>query len=217
MEQSAEVRNFLASSLREIGLAFDQEQTDKVLLYLDQLLEWNKVTNLTSIEDPYEIISKHFIDSLTALRATDFPPHATVIDVGSGAGFPGLPLKIARSDLQLVLIEPVQKKCSFLSSIVGLLKLKEVFIFTGNLGQYTSRVDYLLGDILTVRALRFEEIESQAFRALNDHGKGLLYRTEKAKSDQNFEWFTVKSQSSFSLPGDQGSRVIIVLEKRVVH
>jgi len=215
VEQRDELRGFFIASLREIGLTLDQERIDKFLLYLDQLLKWNRVTNLTRIEDPYEVISKHFIDSLAALRATDFFSGATVIDVGSGAGFPGLPLKIARPDLRLVLVEPVQKKCSFLGSIVGSLKLKDVSVFTGNLDQYMERAEYVLGDILTVRALRFEEIEAQAYQVLKNQSKALLYRTEKMKADQSFDGFTVESQEAFSLPRNQGNRVISVLSKRI--
>ena len=94
--------------------------------YLAHLIEWNKAINITTIINPKEIIIKHFVDSLGALIATSFPQNGVVLDIGSGGGFPGIPLKIVRSDMRLVLVEPVQKKSSFLNSVIGLLKLHDV-------------------------------------------------------------------------------------------
>ena len=214
MEHGRALRGFFISSLQGIGLELNQEQVDKCLLYLEQLLQWNEITNLTGIEDAREVISKHFIDSLTALQAITFPPGAVLIDVGSGAGFPGLPLKIARQDLQVVLIEPVQKKCSFLASIVGKLKLTGVSVFTGNLAQYVGQVNPLLADIMTVRALRFDEIELDAFHALKNDGKVLLYRAEKFGTVEHLKKFSITSETSFSLPMNYGNRVVTVMIKK---
>ncbi|WP_455388840.1 16S rRNA (guanine(527)-N(7))-methyltransferase RsmG [Petrachloros mirabilis] len=183
------------------------------MLYLEQLLLWNKVTNLTSITDPREIVSKHFVDSLVALTATDFPSNAIVIDVGSGAGFPGLPLKIARSDLQLVLVEPTKKKCSFLRSVVGLLQLRNVSIFTGTVQEFVSQPGHVSGDLMVIRALRFDEIRDQAIGALKKDGKVVLYRAEKIRIGSVPSGFVINSEKSFSLPLDHGRRVISVLTK----
>lgn len=214
MEHGRALRGFFISSLQGIGLELNQEQLDKCLLYLEQLLQWNEITNLTGIEDPREVISKHFVDSLTALQTINFPLGAVVIDVGSGAGFPGLPLKIARQDLQVVLIEPVQKKCSFLASIAGKLKLTGVSVFTGNLAQYVGQVNPLLADIMTVRALRFDEIEGDAFRALKNDGKVLLYRAEKLTTIEHLKRFSISCEKSFSLPMNCGNRVVSVMIKK---
>ncbi|MGE5709953.1 MAG: RsmG family class I SAM-dependent methyltransferase, partial [Nitrospira sp.] len=79
MEQERQLRDFLVHSAQELGLSLVQEQIDQFMTYLAQLLQWNKITNLTAISDPFEIISKHFIDSLTALSTMDFPSQAVVI------------------------------------------------------------------------------------------------------------------------------------------
>jgi 16S rRNA (guanine527-N7)-methyltransferase len=213
VEQEHQLRDFLVRSAHELGLSLVQEQIDQFMIYLTQLLQWNKVTNLTSITDPYEVISKHFIDSLTALAAMDFPPQAVVIDVGAGAGFPGLPLKIARNDLQLVLVEPTQKKCSFLSSVVGLLKLADVSVFAGTLQQYVARAEYLQGDVVAIRALRFDEVREQANRVLKRVGRVVLYRTEKIERGSVPHGFNVESEKRFALPLSHGDRVISVLSK----
>jgi 16S rRNA (guanine527-N7)-methyltransferase len=213
VEHQRQLRDFLVRSTSGLGLNFDDEKIEQFMLYLEQLVQWNEVTNLTSITDPQEIVSKHFVDSLTALAATDFPSNAVVIDVGAGAGFPGLPLKIARSDLQLVLIEPTKKKCSFLSSVVGLLKLKDASIFAGTLQQYVTQASYVSGDLIVIRALKFSDIWEQAILALKKTGKVVLYRAEKIGIGSVPFGFVIDSEKSFSLPMNHGSRVVSVLIK----
>ena len=138
MEHETELCEFTISSIRELGLTIGNGQAEQFVRYLAHLIEWNKTINLTAIIDPKEIVIKHFVDSLAALVATSFPKNGVVLDVGSGGGFPGLPLKIVRSDMRLVLIEPVQKKCSFLNSVIGLLKLQDVSTFDGTIEQYAK-------------------------------------------------------------------------------
>lgn len=215
VEQERQLRDFLVHSAQELGLSLVQEQIDQFMTYLAQLLQWNKITNLTAISDPFEIISKHFIDSLTALSAMDFPSQAVVIDVGTGAGFPGIPLKIVRKDLQLVLVEPTQKKCSFLSLVVGLLKLENVSIFPGTLKQYVARSEFLHGDVIVIRALRFDELAEQAEQVLTRLGRVVLYRTKKIGTSSVYHGFTVGSETCFTLPLNQGDRVISVMTKPI--
>lgn len=215
MEHESEFFNLLLRSCQQINLNLTDEQAAKFMIYLSQLLQWNRVTNLTSITDPQKIVIKHFVDSLTALAATAFPFQAVVIDVGTGAGFPGLPLKIVRDDLRLVLIEPVKKKCSFLSSITGLLKLGDVSIFPGSLRQYVNQIKYSAADVMVMRALRFDEIREQAEVLLNKAGKIILYRTQMIGADSAPSGFIIESQKSFSLPMNQGNRVITILTRSV--
>ncbi|MEE8637698.1 MAG: 16S rRNA (guanine(527)-N(7))-methyltransferase RsmG [Candidatus Margulisiibacteriota bacterium] len=97
-------------------------------LYLKELLAWNKKFNLTAITDPEEIRIKHFEDSLTILQTIKLT-NQSVIDVGTGAGFPGIPLKIVCPELKLTLLEATQKKVEFLKHIVSVLNLQDVEIF----------------------------------------------------------------------------------------
>ena len=213
MEHQHALRDFLVHYAHEIGLELTEEQSRQFLIYLEQMLQWNRVTNLTGITDSYEIVSKHFVDSLTALAALSFPSHAVVIDVGSGAGFPGLPLKIARSDLRLILIESIQKKCSFLRTIVGLLKLSEVSVFAGTLEEYIVQEEFQIADVIVVRALRFEEVEGQLVMALKKGGRVLLYRTDKWGASLSQSGLVLESERCFSLPLSHGNRVISVFRK----
>ena len=135
MEHEQELRDLTISAAREFGLTIDEIHAGQFMRYLVHLIEWNKAINLTTITNPQEIIIKHFIDSLGALISTRFPQNGLVLDIGSGGGFPGIPLKIVRSDIRLILVEPVRKKCSFLNSVIGLLKLHDVAAFNGTIEQ----------------------------------------------------------------------------------
>lgn len=106
-----------------LGVALTEEKLQKFALYLSLLLEWNKKINLTAIKDTEQIIIKHFADSLSLLQYMDIPKNAAVIDVGTGAGFPGIPLAIARSDIRLMLLDSLGKRMMFLQTVVQRLSI----------------------------------------------------------------------------------------------
>ena len=213
MEHEQELYEFTINSVRELGLTIGAGQAEQFMRYLAHLMEWNKTINLTAIIDPKEIIIKHFVDSLAALVATSFPKNGVVLDVGSGGGFPGLPLKIVRSDMRLVLIEPVRKKCSFLNSVIGLLKLQDVSTFDGTIEQYVKRPIRHAIDMVVVRALKYEEIRKHIPALLTSKGKVVLYRTEAIKKQEIEEEFHLVSETALILPQGSGNRVITVMER----
>jgi 16S rRNA (guanine527-N7)-methyltransferase len=213
VEHEQELYEFTINSVRELGLTIGAGQAEQFMRYLAHLMEWNKTINLTAIIDPKEIIIKHFVDSLAALVATSFPKNGVVLDVGSGGGFPGLPLKIVRSDMRLVLIEPVRKKCSFLNSVIGLLKLQDVSTFDGTIEQYAKRPIRHAIDMVVVRALKYEEIRKHIPALLTSKGKVVLYRTEAIKKQEIGEEFHLVSETALILPQGSGNRVITVMER----
>jgi 16S rRNA (guanine527-N7)-methyltransferase len=111
-----------------LGVNLSSDQLAAFEQYEQELLEWNTRLNLTSIDDPVKIRGKHFLDSLTCLLVMRETPAERIIDVGSGAGFPGLPIKIACPALQLTLVESVGKKASFCQNVVSRLRLEKVRI-----------------------------------------------------------------------------------------
>ena len=213
MEHEQELREFVVSSARELGLTIEESHAEQFIRYLAHLIEWNKVINLTAIIDPKEIIIKHFVDSLVALVATSFPQHSMVLDVGSGGGFPGIPLKIVRPDLRLALVEPVQKKCSFLNSVIGLLKLHDVCTFDGTIEQYAKKPISQVIDMVVVRALKFEEIKKHISALLTSTGKVVLYRTSAIDKQEMGEEFHLVSETALMLPQGSGKRVVTVIER----
>ena len=213
MEHETELREFTISSIKELGLTIEENHVEQFMRYLAHLIEWNKAINLTAIIDPKEIIIKHFVDSLVALVATSFPQNGVVLDVGSGGGFPGIPLKIVRSDMRLVLVEPIRKKCSFLNSVIGLLELQDVSTFDGTIEQYAKRPLRHVIDTVVVRALKYEEIRKHIPALLTSKGKVVLYRTEAMKKQEIGEEFQLVSETALILPQGSGNRVVTVIER----
>jgi 16S rRNA (guanine527-N7)-methyltransferase len=212
VEHELELREFTIRSIKELGLTVGEIQAEQFVRYLAHLLEWNKTINLTAIIDPKEIIIKHFVDSLAVLVATSFPQNGVVLDVGSGGGFPGIPLKIARPDTRMILVEPIQKKCSFLSSVIGLLKLQDVSTFCGTIEQYAKHPLSEPIDMVVVRALKYEEIMKHLPDLLTSKGKVVLYRTETIKKEEIGEEFHIVSETDLILPQGSGKRVVTVIE-----
>lgn len=213
MEHQLESRTFIISSARELGLAIEEVQAEQFLRYLTHLIEWNRVINLTAIVDPDEIIIKHFVDSLAALVTTDFTDKSLVLDVGSGGGFPGIPIKIMKSGVRLVLVEPVQKKCSFLNSVVGLLKLQDVSIFNGTIEQYAQWPLRQLIDTVVIRALKCGEIQIPIPALLAPKGKVVLYRTCPINNEEMWEDFHLVDEKILMLPQGSGKRVVSVIQR----
>jgi 16S rRNA (guanine527-N7)-methyltransferase len=215
VEHQLELRTFTINSIAELGLAIDETHAEQFLRYLSHLIEWNRVINLTAIVDPYEIIIKHFVDSVAALIATTFSKNCRVLDVGSGGGFPGIPLKIMRPDIGLILLEPVQKKCSFLNSMIGLLKLQDVSTFHGTLEQYVGWPLRHTIDTAVIRALKYKDILTYLPAVLASKGKVILYRTETLHNEEIGEYFHFVNETSLTLPQGSGERVISVIEKNI--
>lgn len=109
---------------KEINIMFSEKQLEKFYLYMNLLIEWNEKINLTAIVEPTEIILKHFIDSLTINKYID--KDESIVDVGTGAGFPGIPLKIIRDDVKVVLVDSLNKRIKFLDEVIKKLELKNV-------------------------------------------------------------------------------------------
>jgi len=196
----------------EMGIHLCPEQLEKFKLYFDHLRTWNESINLTSITDDRDIIIKHFVDSLAGLVPDEIAIGSKVIDVGTGAGFPGIPMKIARPDLRMVLVEPVQKKVSFLYSLIGHLRLTDVQVYYGTFQQFVRafRGDELFSRV-TTRALKSAVVLSDAREVLAEGGRAILYLGHSLVEPVG-GWSIVKHHA-YSLPDGIGERVISVVEK----
>ncbi len=108
----------------EYGLSLDDNAINRLNIYGNMLVEWNEKMNLTAITEPKEVLYKHFLDCLLFFKHVDVPKNAKIIDVGTGAGFPGMVLKIARPDIQLTLMDGLNKRLTFLNAVLGEIKLE---------------------------------------------------------------------------------------------
>ena len=111
---------------KALGVTLSDEQIQQFLKYFEMLVEWNEVMNLTAITEYDEVMKKHFVDSISLCKAYDVTQNKTVIDVGTGAGFPGIPLKIAFPNLKVTLADSLNKRILFLQEVIEELGLKEI-------------------------------------------------------------------------------------------
>lgn len=123
--------NTLIDGAKTLGIDLSKEEKDKFILYKELLKEWNQKINITSITDDVEVDIKHFIDSVTPLNTGLFERKIKVIDIGTGGGFPGIPLKIIKEDLNMVLLDSLNKRIKFLNQVINSLGLKDITTIHG--------------------------------------------------------------------------------------
>ena len=128
--------------LSAIGITLDEKQKQQFYEFYEILVEWNKVMNLTGITEYEEVNEKHFVDSLSIIKAVDLTKVETVIDVGTGAGFPGIPVKIAFPHLNIVLLDSLNKRIKFLDAVIEKLGLVEIRTIHGRAEDYAKQAEY---------------------------------------------------------------------------
>ncbi len=164
-----QTEELFTAGLAELGMECSVEQRDMFLLYLSELKKWNRAYNLTAIRTDRDIVIKHFLDSLLYLQMIpeDF---VLAADIGSGAGFPGIPMKIMRPGMTLTLVEPSRKKAAFLRHMIRILGLAGIAVKDTRM---ESLGEESLGyyDVLVSRAaFSIEEFAASACRYVNKRG-----------------------------------------------
>src|SRR5579859_6754465 len=151
---SDNLSSMFVAGLAQLGLdGQDPLLVEQFILYRNALLEWNARFNLTAITDPEEVLLKHFLDSLALLTVYD-RPEVCLLDIGSGAGFPGLPLKIARPQWRVTLLEATGKKVTFLRHVIETLQLEQIEVVQGRAEEIAHKQEYRATfDVVTARAV----------------------------------------------------------------
>lgn len=169
----------LKRGFEELGIIADEPQIRTFIVYLEELRKWNEVHNLTGLKEKRQIIIKHFFDSLLFLKV--LPDHVmTVADIGTGAGFPGIPMNIIRPQLKLFLIEPSQKKAIFLRHITHKLGLNKVTVVE----QRIEEINNLKVDAVVTRALfSIGDLIEKARAVLKESGVVILSKGPKLEEE----------------------------------
>lgn len=211
----------LQQAAAEFGIPLTDKQLAHYDSYFQLLLVWNEKVNLTAITEPQEVAVKHMIDSLSCYDERYFPTGASVIDVGTGAGFPGLPLKIFRPDLELTLLDSLQKRLAFLQEVVVALELPDIELLHsraedagrgGQREQYDVALSRAVArlNILCELCLPFVKVGGY-FIAL----KGAQYNQEAAESKQALQVLgaEIAEIRPVTLPGLDDVRAVLYIKK----
>ena len=211
------LKTTLSLGVKKFGIKLDEEQIKKFELYLKELNEWNKRINITSIRDDYEIIIKHFIDSLFPIKYIN--PEAKLLDLGSGGGFPGIPLKIYEPNLKLFLVDSSKKKVYFLKHMVRSLSLSggKVINKRGEeLPSLNERYDFIISRSFS-KLDKFLRISN---RVLDERGKiiamkGPNYQKELSKITPLLKklGLNLERKVSYDLPFISAKRVLLFFTK----
>lgn len=206
--------------LEKLNLTLTEEQIEKFYNYMNLLIEWNKKINLTAIIEPKDIILKHFIDSLTIEKY--IKKGENIIDVGTGAGFPGIPLKIAREDLKITLADSLNKRINFLNEVINKLDLKNIETIhtrAEELGKNKKFREKF--DIATSRAVaNMSTLSEYLIPFVKVKGRCICMKSsdidtelENAKNAINILGCKIESKDKFNLPNSDLGRSVIILRK----
>ena len=136
------MENKFDNELEKMNISLTDDQKSQFDLYYELLIEWNRIMNLTGITDYDEVNLKHFTDSLTISRIIDMAQINTLIDVGTGAGFPGIPIKIAFPHIKVYLLDSLNKRIKFLNEVIKKLGLKNIYAFHGRAEDFAKDRQY---------------------------------------------------------------------------
>lgn len=214
-----ENRRLLIEGAKAFGINLSERTVVAFDLYLRELLKWNQKINLTSIRSEKGIVLKHFLDSLSVVP--HLPKISSLLDIGSGAGFPGIPLKMVQPSLEVTLIDSVRKKIDFQSHIIRTLGLKGIGAIHGRIqdreilqslgGRFDGTIARAFSDLDTLLLLSFPFLKKGGILlAMKGEGGGEELKRPPLSTRNRYRWIKT---ATFSLPFSSFKRSILLFEK----
>ena len=213
-------KSYFLENLKELNIKLDDKQIKNFYNFMNELIEWNEKINLTAITQPQEIIQKHFIDSLTILKYIN--ENDSIIDIGTGAGFPGIPLKLAKESLNITLLESLNKRILFLDDVIKNQNLNKIKTIHSRVEDVANNQEYREKfDIATSRAVaRLNVLLEYLLPLIKLNGKcicmkGSNIEEEIKESEKALKILGGKIEKidEFELPNSDMKRTIIVIRK----
>ena len=215
-------RNELITALEHFDIVLTDQQEEQFCRFYEMLIEKNKVMNLTAITEPREVAVKHMADSLSCYDKAYFPNGASLLDLGTGAGFPGIPLAIIRPDLKITFFDSLQKRLAFLQEVLIELGIDNAIFLHGRAEDEAHRKEYREQfDIVTSRAVaRLNILAEWALPYVGTGGyfialKGAQYEAEIAEAKNAFSILhgSVDKVKPVQLPGLEDKRAVLYIKK----
>ena len=204
---------------KKLGIDVTGEQLEKLEIYCNFLLEYNTHTNLTAIKNREEVYLKHFYDSLTLVKSIDLTSIENLLDIGTGAGFPGIVLKIFFPNLQIYLVDSNNKKTKFLNEMKNKLNVDKVEVINNRIENITSRFINSI-DVVTARAVTNLPVLVELALPLVKVNKYFIAMKGNAQEElENSEYAItylggkIEDVKEFDLPHDAGKRMLITIQK----
>lgn len=213
---------WLSKKLSEHGIELSETQKEQFQTYYQLLVEWNQKMNLTSITEEHDVYLKHFYDSITPSFYYDFDGELSICDVGAGAGFPSIPLKIVFPELKVTIVDSLNKRIQFLNHLAAELGLQDVSFVHDRAESYGKGAYRESYDIVTARAVaRLTVLSELCLPLVKKGGQFIALKSSKGEEELQEANFAinilggnVKETFSFELPEDAGERQMIVIDKR---
>lgn len=175
----------LVRGTKQLGITLSEKQIQQFIRYYELLVEWNSFMNLTAITEYEEVMEKHFVDSLAVVKVCDFHQIKSLIDIGTGAGFPGIPLKIAFPHLEVVLLDSLNKRTKFLNEVINQLGLENIRTIHGRAEDYAKQKEYREQfDVCVSRAVaNLSTLSEYCIPYVRNMGEFISYKSGKIEEE----------------------------------
>ncbi len=212
-ENTDKFLEFFAESTKKLGFSFQEAILEKFQLYYKELSTWNRSVNLTGLQTEQEQAVLLFADSLAGFLAFPNNSSLSLIDIGTGGGFPGIPLKIAFPSLQVTLMEPRGNKTAFLHTAIGKLELTGISVLQKRLEACKSFKDEEdKWDMAICKAVSLEVILPYIKYVLKEDGRLVVFRSTNIEHTQDMKGMIIEKEMPYELPYGFGTRVLSVLK-----